>query len=276
MNPGIVFSSFTRNPRPPSSKKKSTRAIASQRHACERLDRERPHLRGRAPRRAAPGSAARPRRPRTCRRTCRTPRPARPRPGPTPPAARRRAPPTSISRPSTASSATIHSSNSSAWSIAASSSARSCALLTPTDEPMFAGFTKHGQPELALDRVGERGAVLAVAQHEVVRLRQAARGERALHHHLVHADRGADDPGAHVRQVGQLEQPLDGAVLAVRTVQQREHDVDAEAAAPGMRHRAAELVELRPGRPRARRAARPGRARSARAPRRRAATDPRA
>ena len=38
---------------------------------------------------------------------------------------------------------------------------------------MFAGFTKHGQPELALDPIGERGAVLAVAEREVVRLRRA-------------------------------------------------------------------------------------------------------
>ena len=31
---------------------------------------------------------------------------------------------------------------------AASSSARSCALVTPTDEPRLAGFTNSGQPEL--------------------------------------------------------------------------------------------------------------------------------
>ena len=35
-------------------------------------------------------------------------------------------------------------------------------------------------------------------------------------------------PDADVRQVGQLEQALHRAVLAVRAVQQREHDVDAE------------------------------------------------
>ena len=38
-------------------------------------------------------------------------------------------------------------------------------------------------------------------------------------------------PEPDVRQVGQLEQALDRAVLAVRAVQQREHDVDAEPAA---------------------------------------------
>src|SRR5680860_690080 len=52
-------------------------------------------------------------------------------------------------RPTIASSARIHSSKTSACSIAASSSARSRALPTPTDDPMLAGFTKHGMPSSA-------------------------------------------------------------------------------------------------------------------------------
>ena len=44
------------------------------------------------------------------------------------------------------------------------------------------------------------------------------------------ADRGADHARADVREVGQLEQALHGAVLAVGTVEQREHDVDVERA----------------------------------------------
>src|SRR4051812_32563115 len=53
--------------------------------------------------------------------------------------------PTSISRPTIASSATIHSSNSNACVIAASNSTRLCGFETPTEEPMFAGFTKQGR-----------------------------------------------------------------------------------------------------------------------------------
>ena len=47
-----------------------------------------------------------------------------------------------------------------------------------------------------------------------------------LHDRLVHADRRGEHAGADVGQVGQLEQPLDGAVLAVRAVQDREDDVE--------------------------------------------------
>ena len=60
---------------------------------------------------------------------------------------------------------------------------------------------------------------------------EAARGERPLHHHLVHRDRGADDAGADVGQVGELEQALHRAVFAVGPVEEREHDVDVERAA---------------------------------------------
>ena len=55
---------------------------------------------------------------------------------------------------------------------------------------------------------------------------QAVAREHQLHHVLVHADRGREHPGAHVPDVGQLEQALQRAVLAERAVQQREDDVD--------------------------------------------------
>ena len=45
----------------------------------------------------------------------------------------------------------------------------------------------------------------------------------------------ASTPGADVRDPGQLEQPLQGAVLAVRTVQEREDDVDLSELAGGPR-----------------------------------------
>ncbi len=138
----------------------------------------------------------------------------------------------------------IHSSNASASSIAASSSVASFALLTPTDDPMFAGFTKHGSPSSAITRVGEPRTVGSVAQREVVGLREPARRERALHHHLVHPDRRAEDTRADVRQAREVEQPLDRPVLAVGTVEQREDDVHLQPAGPGMGHGAAERVEL--------------------------------
>ena len=91
------------------------------------------------------------------------------------------------------------------------------------------------------------------------------------------ADRGAEHAGADVRQAGELEQSLHGAVLAVRAVQQREHDVDGERRA-GVR--AARARRARIGRQLDRRARRRerGRQRVARAlqlrdaPRRPAAT----
>ena len=42
--------------------------------------------------------------------------------------------------------------------------------------------------------------------------------------HLVHAERGAEDARAHVRDPGQLEEALHRAVLAHRAVQDRQHD----------------------------------------------------
>ena len=56
-------------------------------------------------------------------------------------------------------------------------------------------------------------------------------GDAAVAHHLleevlVHRERGAGDAGADVRDAGELEQSLDGAVLAERAVEDRQHDVD--------------------------------------------------
>ena len=52
-------------------------------------------------------------------------------------------------------------------------------------------------------------------------------GEQRLHHRLVHADGRPEHAGADVGHVGQLEQALHRAVLAVRPVQHREDHVDA-------------------------------------------------
>lgn len=53
-----------------------------------------------------------------------------------------------------------------------------------------------------------------------------ARGlEQDLHHGLVHAHCGAEDPRPDEGDVGHLEEPLDGAVLSVRSVEHGEIDV---------------------------------------------------
>ena len=52
--------------------------------------------------------------------------------------------------------------------------------------------------------------------------RQSVRREDDLHQRLVHAERRRGDAGADVRHVGELEQSLNGAVLAVRAVQDGE------------------------------------------------------
>ena len=51
-------------------------------------------------------------------------------------------------------------------------------------------------------------------------------GEQRLHVPLVHGGRGGEHARADVAHAGELEQALQGAVLAVRAVQQRQDDVD--------------------------------------------------
>jgi hypothetical protein len=74
----------------------------------------------------------------------------------------------------------------------------------------------------------ELAEVATISKHDMARRRQTRGSEQSLRRDLVHRDRGAEHARADVRQVGQLEQPLHGAVLAVRSVQQRQHDVDVE------------------------------------------------
>jgi len=52
--------------------------------------------------------------------------------------------------------------------------------------------------------------------------------EDDLHHALVHADRRGQHAAADVGQVGELEQALHRAVLAVGAVQHRKDDVEAQ------------------------------------------------
>ena len=159
MKPGIVFTSLTRNPRPGvpsarcSSRKKSTRAIASHRHASNARTAScaRPPRSARASSGAGASSCAvfvlR-----TCRRRSRTRRRGRSRPGRTPRAGRRRAPrPRSPARRSPLRRCPLVEAERERRA-RRRSSARSCAFETPTDEPRFAGFTKHGYPSSASTR----------------------------------------------------------------------------------------------------------------------------
>jgi hypothetical protein len=69
-----------------------------------------------------------------------------------------------------------------------------------------------------------------VAEHHAVRADRQARGSKHhFHDALVHSDRGGEDSRAHVGHVGQLEQSLNGAVLAVGPVQHGEDDVQVQA-----------------------------------------------
>ena len=70
---------------------------------------------------------------------------------------------------------------------------------------------------------------VALQHHLVVADRQPARGEHQFHRRLVHADGRGEHAGADVGDVRELEQALHGAVLAVRPVQHREHDIEREA-----------------------------------------------
>ena len=82
------------------------------------------------------------------------------------------------------------------------------------------------QAELGGQRAGQAGGDLGLAQRPVAALRDAVGGEHLLGHRLVHRQRRAEHAGSDVGGVGELEQPLHGAVLAHRAVQQGQHDGD--------------------------------------------------
>ena len=70
------------------------------------------------------------------------------------------------------------------------------------------------------------GTPLAAQQGDVRCLGQAGGGEETLHGVLVHGGGGAENTGADVGDVGQLEETLDGSVLAEGAVQDGEDDVE--------------------------------------------------
>ncbi len=68
--------------------------------------------------------------------------------------------------------------------------------------------------------------MLAV-EHLELRHRQPRVPQQALHDVFVHADRRPQDARAHEGHVGELEQTLDGAILAHGAMQDGEHHVYA-------------------------------------------------
>ena len=83
---------------------------------------------------------------------------------------------------------------------------------------------EHRKAELVDDPAQERRVELLLPRAQPPRLRQAVLGEHVLRRRLVEAQRRGEDAGTDVRNPGELEQALHGAVLTHRTVQQRQHD----------------------------------------------------
>ena len=70
------------------------------------------------------------------------------------------------------------------------------------------------------------GAPLAAQQRDVRRLWQAGGGEETLHGVLIHGGGGAEDAGADVGDVRELEESLDGAIFAEGAVQDGKDDIE--------------------------------------------------
>ena len=98
----------------------------------------------------------------------------------------------------------------------------------PMLEPARAGLTNTGQPSEATASIAAAGSCCHWRSLMTTNGpdRQAVPGEDQLHVVLVHHHRGGEHARPDVADVRQLEHALQGAVLAERPVQQREHDVD--------------------------------------------------
>jgi len=92
------------------------------------------------------------------------------------------------------------------------------------------GLYEEGVGEGFFDEAGGLfgvGAPLAAEDCDVRGLREAGGEEHALHGILVHAGGGAEDAGADIGDVGELEETLDGAVFAEGAVEDGEDDIYA-------------------------------------------------
>ncbi len=154
--------------------------------------------------------------------------------------------PTSTSRPTIASSTRIHSSNDERDVDRGDELVAVAGLRHAHRRPQVRRLHEARVAQLVLDAQHERVDVLTLAEREPARHGQVRRGERALHHHLVHRDGRPDDARADVRHARELEQPLHGAVLAVRAVQQRDDHVEPGRGDPALTERH-QLVRTRLG-----------------------------
>ena len=95
------------------------------------------------------------------------------------------------------------------------------------EDPARAGLTKTGKPSWSTRLRTVSGSLRHCRSVTAMYGPTPEPGgfEDHLHEVLVHADGGRQHAGAHVAGVGQLQEALDGAVLAERAVQQREHHV---------------------------------------------------
>ena len=86
-----------------------------------------------------------------------------------------------------------------------------------------------GTPCLAL-RVGREGRPL---HHDPAGHGNPCRGEHRPGHRLVHGEGRGEHTGADVRDANQLQQALDGPVLAIRTMEGDEGDIDLPCGTAG-------------------------------------------
>ena len=86
-------------------------------------------------------------------------------------------------------------------------------------------FDKEGQPQRSFYARKVDLARSAALKNQEFGDRQLGVSEQPFHHVLVHAHRGTKDSGADERNVGEFQNPLNGAVLAKGTVEHRKDHV---------------------------------------------------
>ena len=98
------------------------------------------------------------------------------------------------------------------------------------------GLDEAGEAEPGSDQPRNRAGVappLVAPDQHVLHHRQPVGAEDVLHRRLVHADGRGEDARARVRQARQLEEALNGPVLALGAMEQDQHHVEALAEARG-------------------------------------------
>ena len=97
------------------------------------------------------------------------------------------------------------------------------------------GLDEAGEAEPGGDQPRNRAGVappLVSPDQQVLHHRQPVGPEDVLHRRLVHADGRGEDARARVRQARQLEEALDGPVLALGAMEQDQHHVEAARGGP--------------------------------------------